>query len=136
MDLPFPTITASGTQQALTYAVLKRPPCDGSLVAAFIAEYYSNGSQWSSLEQPLPTIVTGDRFQLITVTIRGVDFVVTDICQRMLTPRELACAQGFPKDYVLTGTKSEQRKRLGNSVCPGLAAAVIRSQLNPRKKAA
>jgi DNA (cytosine-5)-methyltransferase 1 len=50
----------------------------------------------------------------------------------MLTPRELARAQGFPDSYVLDPvvngkplSKSAQVRMIGNSVCPDLATALI-----------
>jgi DNA (cytosine-5)-methyltransferase 1 len=49
---------------------------------------------------------------------------VVDIGMRMLTPDELAAAQGFPASYILTGTKAQKIKRIGNSVCPPVAAAI------------
>lgn len=50
-----------------------------------------------------------------------------EIAMRMLTPRELARAQGFPEDYLLTGTKAQQIAGIGNSVCPPVAEAIVRS---------
>lgn len=70
------------------------------------------------------------------------DFVLVDITLRMLVPRELARAQGFPDDYVIerglfetaTGalewrpiTKTDQVKGIGNSVCPDVAQALARA---------
>ena len=50
----------------------------------------------------------------------------------MLTPRELARAQGFPETYILdlvhNGkqlSKEAQVRMIGNSVCPPLARALI-----------
>jgi DNA (cytosine-5)-methyltransferase 1 len=55
----------------------------------------------------------------------------------MLAPRELFKAQGFPDNYIigddpaqgLTLTKSAQVRMCGNSVCPPLAAALVRANL-------
>ena len=47
----------------------------------------------------------------------------------MLTPRELARAQGFPDSYVLTGTQAQQVARVGNSVPPPLAEAIVRANV-------
>jgi DNA (cytosine-5)-methyltransferase 1 len=129
IELPFPTIMVQGTQNVLACAKLKRAPADGTITAAFLAEYYSEGGQHADLRAPFPTIPTKDRFSLVTVTIRGTDYVITDIGYRMLTPRELARAQGFPEDYVLTGNKHAQVARIGNSVCPAMAEAVVRALL-------
>lgn len=57
--------------------------------------------------------------------------VVWDIGMRMLTPRELARAQGFPDSYDITAgrqlTETAQRHKIGNSVCPQVAAAIVRA---------
>lgn len=55
---------------------------------------------------------------------------------RMLEPRELYRAQGFPDDYIIeygiddggnriTLSKSAQVRMCGNSVCPPLVAALV-----------
>lgn len=61
-------------------------------------------------------------------------YVVVDIGMRMLTPRELARAQGFPDSYILAApyeggalTETAQRRMIGNSVCPDVAAALARA---------
>ena len=67
--------------------------------------------------------------ELASVTIDGEIWIIVDIAMRMLTPRELARCQGFPDSYVLTGTKSEQIARIGNSFPPQLAEAAVRANL-------
>jgi DNA (cytosine-5)-methyltransferase 1 len=106
-----------------------------AVVAAFLVQYYSQGSQDQALTEPMATIVTRARHGLVTVTIDGTDYALVDIGMRMLSPRELARAQGFPDDYILTGTKSQQIARIGNSVCPPVAAAIVAANL-PRKAVA
>ena len=44
---------------------------------------------------------------------------------RMLQPKELAAATGFPSDYRFTGTKSEVVKQIGNAVPPNFAKAMF-----------
>jgi DNA (cytosine-5)-methyltransferase 1 len=83
----------------------------------------------SALDDPMHTVTTKDRLGLVTVTIDGEEFVIADIGMRMLQPRELARAQGFPDRYILTGTKSAQVARIGNSVCPDVAAAIVSANL-------
>lgn len=82
-----------------------------------------------------------DGGEFVTLNIAGVDYVMTDIGMRMLTPRELFNAQGFPPDYVIDGVweqrdgdwhwktfaKDVQVSCCGNSVCPDLARAIIAS---------
>lgn len=98
-----------------------------ALVAAFLISYYGNSHDAHAINHPTPTITTRDRFGL--VEIRGEQYKIADIGLRMLTPRELATAQGFPPDYILTGTKTNQVARIGNSVCPPVAAALVRANL-------
>jgi DNA (cytosine-5)-methyltransferase 1 len=63
------------------------------------------------------------------VEIKGQRYQL-DIRFRMLQPRELAQAQGFPADYQFTGTKTEQIKQIGNAVPCGLARALVSAVLN------
>lgn len=98
-------------------------------VSQFIMEYYGCGIG-QSLNDPLHTIVTKDRFALITVL--GNEYAIIDIFLRMLTPEELKLAQGFPKDYIIDRDYcwekypiSEQVKRIGNSVVPIMAQVLV-----------
>ena len=101
----------------------------GALVAAFLTKFYGEGSTSQPLDRPLDTIVTKDRFGLVQVLVDGEPHVIVDIGMRMLQPRELATAQGFGPEYKLTGTKSEQVARIGNSVSPYPAAALVRANV-------
>ncbi|MBD5499109.1 MAG: DNA cytosine methyltransferase [Lachnospiraceae bacterium] len=102
-------------------------------VRAFLLKYY-NGAVGQDIKEPLHTVTTDDRFGL--VTIKGDDYMIADICLRMLEPRELYGCQGFPPDYIivhdLSGKaypKSEQVRRCGNAVCPPIPAALVRANL-------
>lgn len=62
--------------------------------------------------------------------------MIVDIGMRMLSPRELFNAQGFPPDYVIDRdaegrpiTKTAQVAKCGNSVCPPLAEALARANM-------
>ena len=75
-----------------------------------------------------------DRFAF--VTIHGEQYIITDIKMRMLQPRELFNAQGFPSDYVIDHDaeghpypKSKQVARCGNAVTPPVPAALVRVNL-------
>jgi DNA (cytosine-5)-methyltransferase 1 len=98
------------------------------LIAAFLQEYYGNGNPLPA-GSPIPTIVTKDRVAVVTVEIQGQTYAIVDIGMRMLKPRELARAQGFQDDYHLTGTQTNQVAKIGNSVVPHCAEAIVRSQL-------
>ena len=73
----------------------------------------------------MPTVTTKDRFGVVVVELNGQPYRITDIGMRMLTPRECASAQGFGPDYTLTGTKTAQMARIGNSVPPDVVAAIV-----------
>ena len=104
-----------------------------SLVSAFLLKYYG-ADIGQSIDNPLHTITTKDRFGL--VTIKGENYKVVDIGMRMLQPRELYNAQGFPSDYVIDFdvdgkkySKAEKVKKCGNAVCPPIPAALVKVNL-------
>lgn len=49
---------------------------------------------------------------------------IVDIYMRMLTVKELKMAQGFPEDYILCGTQTEQKKYIGNAVEVNMSRAL------------
>ena len=74
--------------------------------------------------------------EVILLIIGGVAYYIADITLRMLTPRELYNAMGFPPDYVIDRDymgneygKTKQVARCGNAVCPPLAEAMVRANL-------
>ncbi|HEX5934224.1 MAG TPA: DNA cytosine methyltransferase [Pseudorhizobium sp.] len=89
-----------------------------------------------------------DDREFVTIEIDGVTFVVVDIGMRMLIPRELYNAQGFPRSYRIDGyhdharighnggpvwvpfSKEVQVSCVGNSVCPPLAKALVAANCN------
>lgn len=121
---PMPTVTTVD-HSALCVAGLSPAEDEGARrVAAFLIAYYGT-SIGSDLRAPCPTVTTRDRFGLVTVEVEGNSYVVTDIGMRMLTPRELARAQGFADSYRLEGTVKDQVAAIGNSVCPPVARALV-----------
>lgn len=151
VENPLPTVTAWDHNSVVTANLIQmNNHCDGrdiidplptitagdghfGEVRAFLIKYYGNGSA-EDITEPLDTITSRDRFGL--VTIQGVDYQIVDIGLRMLEPRELYGCQGFPDDYIIdhdfeghTYPRSEQVRRCGNSVCPPLPAAMVRSNL-------
>jgi DNA (cytosine-5)-methyltransferase 1 len=102
-------------------------------VRAFLIKYYGQGIG-QSVNAPLGTLTGRDRFGL--VTIKGKDYQIVDIGMRMLTPRECFNAHNFPIDYIIDRgadgkpmTKKEQTAKVGNSVVPLLAEALVRANL-------
>jgi len=111
------------------------------LVSEFLIKYYGVGCG-QELNYPLATITTKDRFGLVNVilTIEGEKYIIADILLRMLKPEELKLMQGFPKDYIIdrdydwhTYPKSEQVARIGNSVVPVMAKAIVEANCGDLK---
>lgn len=129
---PLSTIAARGSQQQLVECRLSADDQAGALrVAAFLVSYYGKGEA-RDLRAPMDTLTTRDRLALVTVHIRGVPFVITDITLRMLKPRELYRAQGFPDSYIIDRghdgrrfTVTAQTRMVGNSVSPLPMAAIV-----------
>lgn len=102
-------------------------------VRAFLLKYYETATG-QALDEPLHTITTKHRMGLVMV--KGEPYQIVDIGMRMLEPHELYAAQGFPADYIhdrtATGkrlSKASQVRMCGNSVCPPVAAALVRANL-------
>lgn len=118
VDEPLTTVSCSGAHHAE--------------VQAFLVKYFSNG-QPKAVDAPLDTITTKDRFAV--VTIHGEEYIITDIKMRMLQPRELFNAQGFPADYIIDTAggkpypKSKQVARCGNAVTPPVPCALVKANL-------
>lgn len=116
---PAPTVCAGGQHVGV--------------VAAFLAKYYGT-AVGQDPRDPLHTVPTHGRFGVVTVHVAGQDFVIADIGMRMLAPRELYRAQGFPDSYITDRgadrrpiTKTAQIRLCGNSVCPPVAEALVRA---------
>lgn len=120
VDQPLPTLTAGGQHVGE--------------VRAFLMKYYGNEKSGVSLNEPLGTVTTNDRFGLVTV--EGVEYQIVDIGMRMLQPHELYKAQGFPDWYIIDQdyrgvkyAKDKQVARCGNAVPPPFAEALVRANL-------
>lgn len=116
-DAPLQTISAGGTHFAE--------------VRALLLKFYGT-EQDPRLTEPMHTVTTKDRFGLVMV--HGKPYAIVDIGMRMLQPRELYCAQGFPDDYIIEFEhdgrplpKAAQVRMCGNSVCPPISAALVRA---------
>lgn len=119
IDEPLTTVSCSGAHHAE--------------VEAFLVKYYSNAEP-NGVDEPLNTVTTRDRFAL--VTIHGEEYIISDIKMRMLQPRELFKAQGFPDDYVIEHDdegkpypRTQQVAKCGNAVTPPVATAMVRANL-------
>lgn len=118
---PLRTITASCGEFAECRAVLTKVPG-------------RNLGNWPKIRELLNRYCgyhLGDD-EVILLIIRGIAYYISDITLRMLTPRELYRAMGFPEDYVIDQDymgnsygKSKQVARCGNAVCPPMASAMV-----------
>ncbi len=157
VDAPAPTVTAGGGgKTALVAACLSRQYSSNSsgtegtvrkplntvlaggqhhaLVQAFLMKYYGTGGQYGRCEDPAPTVTTLRRLGIVTVG--SIDYQIVDIGMRMLTPRELYRAQGFPDSYTIAVehngrvlSKRSQIRLCGNSVCPDVADAIVKANI-------
>jgi DNA (cytosine-5)-methyltransferase 1 len=105
---PMPTVTGGGNHIAE--------------VRAFLIKYYGT-AVGQDLFDPMHTVTQKHRLGLVTVD--GDEYQIVDIGMRMLEPRELFRAQGFPDSYIITPIvdgrplpKSSQVRMCGNSVSP------------------
>lgn len=118
------TITAQGLEYADCRAVLVK------------ADDTENLGYWSEIRKLLNEhcdySLADD--EVILLIIGGVAYFIADITLRMLTPRELYNAMGFPIDYAIDRDykgnvypKNKQVARCGNAVCPPLAEAMVKA---------
>lgn len=135
LDDPAPTVLGSNSLALVEPFILGQQSCSAprstqdplptvatagaiSLVEPFLVSYYGTQNT-SPVGAPVPTCTTRDRFGVVEP-----DGVRRDIRFRMLTPRELARAQGFPDDYEFAGTREARVKQIGNAVPVNTARAL------------
>lgn len=90
---------------------------------SFIVVYYGTDGAggWQSLDTPLRTVTTIDRFALVEPSPIG-------HLIRMLQPQEVRRAMGFPDSYFFPdATRREKIKLLGNAVCPPVMAHILKT---------
>lgn len=92
----------------------------------FLISYYGT-QNISAVDEPTPTVTTKMRFGLVEPQQTRYRL---DIRFRMLQPRELARAQGFPDGYKFTGNREAVVKQIGNAVPPNTAKALLMEVLN------
>jgi DNA (cytosine-5)-methyltransferase 1 len=108
---------------------------------ALLMPYYGS-SKPQSVDDPIGTVTTVDRYAMITLRgqnapksprdaldtvcasgnhhgLMSTDVINVEDCTfRMLAPKEYAWGMAFPRDYIMTGNQREQVKQAGNAVCP------------------
>ncbi|OFE11424.1 hypothetical protein PHACT_12775 [Pseudohongiella acticola] len=138
VDQPSPTATGREKTALIECQLSPEDEAGAMRVSGFLMQYYSEGGQWSGLDKPTNTITTKERLALVTVYLQGAPYVIVDIRLRMLTPRELFRAQGFPDSYIIDRghdgrvfPKYKQVRFVGNSVSPLPMKALSRANLDP-----
>lgn len=125
-ELPLPTITSSGAHFAE--------------IRTEIVKYNggANLGNWAEIRELLNTYCgyTMAEDEILLLEINGEKYFIYDIGMRMLEPKELYAAQGFPPDYIIdrdfegkSYSRKEQVARCGNAVPPPFAEALVRANL-------
>lgn len=115
LDLPLPTVSAGGIHAGICTPVATHKGTEvpwqelpenlrKKLVAAILATQPG--------DTPKPVRDGGKTYR-------------ANLHYRMLSPKELALAQGFPEDYIFTGKQKEILKQIGNAVPRNTARAVF-----------
>lgn len=114
------------------------------LCQPWLVKFYGTADA-APVDKPLGTVTAKERFGLANPTfttpnsqlsiqeqpiveINGQRYLL-DIHFRMLTPRELASAQGFPRNYHFAGNATDTVKQIGNAVPKNLAKALTTAAL-------
>ena len=126
MSRPLSTVTASGAHHGLVTTTV--------VPVSHVADL----KNWPKIRELLNTYCGYDlkENEVILFRISGSLYFMADVGLRMLTPRELYLANGFPDDYIIdrdyTGKeygKAKQVARCGNAVPPPFATALVRANL-------
>lgn len=137
LDCVFPTITTNLHHSVVSASYIRammRPGVKGLVY---------------SVDDPMRTLLTRDYFYLDSCQYGGRPVYsypedgdseamlelkalmrergIADICMRPITIRESLRIMGFPEDYKLVGTQTEQRKFIGNAVEVNMACAMAQA---------
>jgi len=92
----------------------------------FLLVYYGSDKSggWQSVDEPLRTVTTLDRFALVTPHRAGHRM-------RMLQPRELARAMGLPASHLFPhGSRRDRIRLCGNGVCAPVMKAIVEALMS------
>lgn len=85
----------------------------------------SHGGHTTSVNRPAPTVIARqDKAPLYILQTIMDEYGIVDVKYRLAKIPELLQMQGFPKDYKLIGTQTEQKKYIGNAVEVNMARAL------------
>lgn len=125
-EMPLRTLTAGGGEFAVVYTRVERYDAGADMgywpdIRSLLNKYCG----YALAEDEVILLHIGDAW-----------YFIFDIGLRMLIPRELYDANGFPADYIIDRDyrgnsygKSKQVARCGNAVPPPFAAALVRANL-------
>ena len=126
LNEPFPTVcTSAGHFAEIRTRLCKYPP-------------ETDLGHWAEIRSMLNTYcgytIADD--EVLILEIGSEAYYINDIGLRMLEPRELYNAQGFPPDYIIdhdykgnTYPRTKQVARCGNAVPPPFAEALVRANM-------
>lgn len=125
LDDPMATLTTSAGHMAITETLLvKYGPNTELMNWPQVRDLLNTYCGYKIAEDEILLLRSGDAY-----------FFIADIGLRMMTAEELKLAQGFPPDYCINiesrighpYSVAKQIGRLGNSVCPPVACALVRA---------
>lgn len=125
LDEPMPTVTAHSGHFAVTETLLVK------------AEQGVDLKRWNLVRDLLNRFTDWDIAddEVLLLRFGNEHYFIGDVGMRMMIPEELKLGQGFPGDYIIDiesviGKKyceAKQIARIGNSVSPPVATALIRA---------
>lgn len=135
-DNPIGTVTTIDHHSLVTVGLSDTKTNKAEEIRAFLINYYGTGMS-AAANEPLNTCTGKVHSGLVAVRIGGKEYAIAEIGLRMLQPHELYAAQGFPSGYVFDRSgsgaplsKEAQIRMCGNSVCPPVAAALVKANYN------
>lgn len=149
LDGPMHTVTTTDHHALVTSSIIKmRGTNTGQPIDTPLQTVTAGGQHFGEVQTSLSVHdYDEDRAALVSeflrqhdlsefVQIQGVTYRIVDIGMRMLQPKELYAAQGFPAWYVIDQdyrgnkyAKDKQVARCGNAVPPPFAEALVRANL-------
>ncbi len=149
LDSPMHTVTTTDHHALVTSSIIKmRGTNTGQPIGTPLQTVTAGGQHFGEVQTSLAVQDYDEARAALTaeflhqhdmsefVLIDGVTYRIVDIGMRMLQPKELYAAQGFPAWYVIDQdyrgnkyAKDKQVARCGNAVPPPFAEALVRANL-------
>lgn len=124
-DSPLRTITANESFGVVETFIVKATPGVNLYRWEKVREMLNTYCDWAIYDD-----------EILLFKINGEFYFIADIGLRMLSPKELYKAMGFPDDYIIDRDylgneykRKHQVARCGNAVCPQVAKALVQANL-------